>query len=314
MLKENHDIKSKTGSLIVKLSSIMINRIAAGEVVERPASVIKELIENAIDAGATEISIAIEAGGKGLISVADNGCGMDPADLSLAVENHTTSKLKGDDLLNINYLGFRGEELLRLAPVSELTIKSRPKHLSDGAQISVICGSKTDVRPTPHGIGTTVEVRNLFCATPARLKFLRTDRTEQQYIETIISKIAIAQPKVTFKFFHNGKSLLHYKNVGLRADRIAEVLGKEFFENSVAIEGFSGDMQIQGYISLPTHIAAYNEQYLYINARPIRDRLLMVYIKTAYQDFIGHEKNSNDCLVYTKSARIGRCKCSPGKG
>lgn len=307
------NLEALTTKPIVRLSQITINRIAAGEVVERPASVVKELVENALDAEATEISISIEAGGKGLISVSDNGCGMDSENLSLAVENHTTSKLKGDDLLNINSLGFRGEAIASIGSVSELTIKSRSKHLPDGAQISVICGKKTDVRPTPRDVGTTVEIRNLFCATPARLKFLRTDRTEQQYIENIINKIAIANSKVAFKFFHNGKLVLDYKIGPSKADRIADVLGKEFFENSIAIEGFSGDMHIQGHISLPTHISTYNEQYLYINGRAIRDRLLMVYIKTAYQDFIGHEKTPMTVLFLQCPAELVDVNVHPAK-
>lgn len=308
MLKEESKIRN-----IVRLSPVTINRIAAGEVVERPASVVKELVENALDAGATEISIAIEDGGKRLISVTDNGCGMDPTNLALAVENHTTSKLNNDDLLNINYFGFRGEAIASIGSVSELTIKSRTQGLDDGTAISVICGEKSGIKPVPHALGTKVEVRNLFCATPARLKFLRTDRTEEQYIESIINKIAIANPSVAFKFFHNGKMVLHYKNAVSECDRIEEVLGKEFLQNSIAIDNVVGDMQIHGYISLPTHGTVYSEQYLYVNGRAIRDRLLLVYIKTSYQDLVGGDKAPTTVLFLKAPSELVDVNVHPSK-
>lgn len=308
MLKEEFKIRN-----IVRLSPVTINRIAAGEVVERPASVVKELVENALDAGATEIVISIEDGGKRLISVSDNGCGMDPANLALAVENHTTSKLNNDDLLNINYFGFRGEAIASIGSVSELTIKSRPQDLDEGAAISVICGGKSEIKPVQHAVGTKVEVRNLFCATPARLKFLRTDRTEEQYIESIINKIAIANPSVAFKFSHNGKIVLHYKNATSERDRIEEVLGKEFLQNSIAIDNVVGDMQIHGYISLPTHSTVYSEQYLYVNNRAIRDRLLLVYIKAAYQDLVGGDKTPTTVLFLKAPSELVDVNVHPSK-
>jgi DNA mismatch repair protein MutL len=279
---------------IVKLSPITISRIAAGEVVERPASVIKELIENSLDAGSSEIIIKIEDAGKGLISVSDNGCGMDSKNLALAVKSHTTSKLKGDDLINIESLGFRGEAIASIGAISRLTILSRPSHLIDGARITIIGGEEIEVAPAPHHIGTTVEIRDLFYATPARLKFLKANKTENQHIENIINKIAVVNPKVVFKFYVDGKLILNYSNIDLVdsiAVRISEVLGKEFFKNSIPIEQSNESAKLSGYVCLPTYARfTYTEHYLYINNRPVRDKLLLFYIKNAYQDFIGSDK------------------------
>lgn len=279
---------------IVRLSPITISRIAAGEVVDRPASVIKELVENSLDAGSSEIVIRIENVGKDLISVSDNGCGMDAKNLGLAVKSHTTSKLKGDDLINIESLGFRGEAIASIAAVSRLTITSRPSHMAEGSSISVIGGQEMAVVPAPHHVGTTIEIRDLFYATPARLKFLKADRTETQHIEAIINKIAIAYPKVVFKFYVDGHLTLNYSTEELidsRASRISDVLGKTFFENSIAINGSNDGGRISGYACLPTYArSTYAEQYLYINNRAVRDKLLLIYIKAAYQDFLGHDR------------------------
>jgi len=279
---------------IVRLSPITISRIAAGEVVERPASVIKELLENSLDAQATEIIIRVEKGGKEAISVSDNGCGMDPKNLSLAVESHTTSKLMGDDLVNIRHLGFRGEAVASIGAISRLTIKSRPSHLTEGASITVLGGKKLELAPAPHHVGTTVEIRDLFYATPARLKFLRAEKTENQYLTNIINKIAIAYPKVAFKLYLDGKLSLSYSNSDLidsRASRVSEVIGKDFLENSIEISQSNGETRLSGYICLPTYARSnYTEQYLYINNRSVRDKLLLIYIKNAYQDFIGTDK------------------------
>jgi DNA mismatch repair protein MutL len=288
------DLLEKTRE-IIKLSPITISRIAAGEVVDRPASVIKELIENSLDAGSSEITIKIEDIGRGLISVSDNGCGMDAKNLALAVQSHTTSKLKDNDLINIESLGFRGEAIASIASVSRLNITTRSAHLTDGSSIMVVGGQASEVMPAPHHVGTTVEIRDLFFAMPARLKFLKADRTEHQHIENIIKKIAIAHPKVEFKFYADGKLILNYVSADLidaRTVRISEVLGKAFIENSIEINRTSEFSRISGYICLPTYArSTYTEQYLYVNGRAVRDKLLLIYTKTAYQDFLGHDKH-----------------------
>ncbi|NRA73289.1 MAG: DNA mismatch repair endonuclease MutL [Rickettsiales bacterium] len=289
-LKENRDKQRQ----IIKLSPVTISRIAAGEAVERPASVVKELIENSLDAGASEITVRIENTGKGLISISDNGCGMDEKDLSIAVESHTTSKLKGEDLINIAHLGFRGEAIASIGSISRLTIKTCTKNNSDGVSITVIGGQKTSPMPIPHHIGTTVEVRDLFYATPARLKFLRKDKTESHHIENVINKIAIAHPKVAFKLYSDSKLILNYSSVDLidsRAARISEVLGKEFLKNSIPINDSAEDIKLSGYICLPTYArSTYVDQYLYVNNRAVRDKLLLIYVKNAYQDFLSRDK------------------------
>ena len=302
---------------IIKLSPITISRIAAGEAVERPASVVKELIENSLDAAASEIVIRIEDTGKSLISVSDNGCGISNENLSIAVQSHTTSKLKGDDLIDIKHLGFRGEAIASIGAISRLTIKSRTKDVQEGASITVVGGQETNLMPAAHHVGTTVEVRDLFYATPARLKFLRKDKTENQHIENVINKIAIAYPKVAFKFYADGKLVLNYSSVDLidsRAARISEVLGKEFFKNSIAINNSSENIKLSGYICLPTYArATYTEQYLYINNRAVRDKLLLIYIKNAYQDFISKDKYPMTVLFLDMPTELVDVNVHPAK-
>ncbi len=282
-------------SIIRALSPITISRIAAGEVVERPASAIKELIENSLDAGATEINISVEAGGRNLILIQDNGCGMDKDDLDLCVERHTTSKLMDDDLLNISSFGFRGEALPSIASVSRLTVKSRTKHSEGAWCITVAAGEKTPIMPAMMNHGTIVEVRDLFYATPARLKFLRTERTELQQIHEIVKRIALVNPQVKFSLNADGKNIARYEAsedlVDNRLNRISQILGNEFAENSINVDIQREQIKLSGYISLPTYNrGTSNDIYLYINGRTVKDKILQTALRIAYQDFISSDR------------------------
>ncbi|MEQ9115528.1 MAG: DNA mismatch repair endonuclease MutL [Rickettsiales bacterium] len=282
-------------SIIRELSPVTISRIAAGEVVERPASVIKELVENSLDAGADEITITIENAGKNLIIVEDNGCGMDKEDISLAVERHATSKLIDNDLLNIKTFGFRGEALPSVGSVSRLTIKSKPAHSENGWCITVAGGEKTPTMPAMLNTGTVVEVRDLFFATPARLKFLRTERTEIQHITDIIKRMALVNPQVKFTFRSDDKEIFSFQKeidlVDPYFKRIEKVMGKEFAENSINVNIEKDNIKIKGYISLPTYNrGTSSDTYLYINGRAVKDKLLHTALRVAYQDFISSHR------------------------
>ncbi len=214
------------------LPQILIDQIAAGEVVERPASAIKELIENAIDAGATRIDIKVEQGGKAYFSVSDNGKGMNPEELNLAVERHATSKLPSDDLLDINFLGFRGEALPSIASVSKMTITTRQKDSDSGWCICVDGGQKRPVQPASAPFGTTVEVKELFYNTPARLKFLKSDQSEQMALREIVDKLAMSHPDISFSLSNEHKKLLSYPITNRLIDRVSMVIGHQFQENA----------------------------------------------------------------------------------
>lgn len=281
-----------TESRIRQLSPVTINRIAAGEVVERPSAVVKELVENALDAGSTEIAIKIESGGKNLILVSDNGCGMSKEDLELCVERHTTSKLLNDNLLNINFFGFRGEALPSIASVSRMTIKTSQDG-NEGWSLDVIGGEKHDSKPASSQKGTTIEIRDLFFATPARLKFLRSEKTELQHITEIIKKIALANPKVRFSLHSDQKLVLDYIVDNLEPDiyRISQVLNKDFIENSISLNKNKEGIYIKGHISVPTYNrATANDYYLYVNNRPVKDKVLLTAVRVAYQDFLSRDR------------------------
>jgi DNA mismatch repair protein MutL len=283
-------------AVIKQLSPVTINRIAAGEVIERPSSVIKELVENALDAGATEIKITLEAAGKNLIIVSDNGCGIAKEDLALAVERHTTSKLQDDDLINIRHFGFRGEALPAIGSISRLTIKSKSQAADEAWQINVFGGEKSDLTPTSRSTGTTIEVKDLFFATPARLKFLKTDRTEIQNIVDIVKRISIAHHNVAFSIISDDKTILNLpvQTEDLLAPkfaRISDILGKDFIENAINLELDNQEIKLSGYTSLPTyHRGTSEETYLYVNNRPVRDKLLFTAVRVAYHDFISRDR------------------------
>ncbi len=274
------------------LPSNLINQIAAGEVIERPASVLKELVENAIDAGAHKIEVTLAGGGKNILTVVDDGVGMSPEELNLAVERHATSKLPDDDLFQINFLGFRGEALPSIGSVARLTIVSRKKGAAEGAKISVEGGVKSAVEPAAIGSGTRIEVRDLFYTTPARLKFLKADAAEAAQCVDMLQRIALANPEVSFYLYSDGKKKLAF-NVctgelpEARRKRIADVLGTEFKENSVPITAQNEFCDISGFVSIPTyHKANSLSEFLFVNNRPVRDKLILGAIKGAYQDMM----------------------------
>ncbi len=276
-----------------------VNRIAAGEVIERPASAVKELVENAIDAGATQIDVALLVAGKSLIKVTDNGSGMTKDQLALCIERHATSKLPDDDLLHIKHLGFRGEALPSIGSVSRLTITSRTKNKNDAWQISIEGGELQEMTPAAHKPGTTVEVRDLFYATPARLKFLRADRTEVAQAKDIVMRLAMAHPEISFTFTSDDKILGSYNSESsdnARIARLGDVLGDEFRANSLSIDATRENIKLSGFASLPTYNrGTSSEQYLFVNNRPVRDKLLLGTVKAAYQDFL--ERNRHPVVV-----------------
>ncbi len=278
------------------LPSNLVNQIAAGEVIERPSSVIKELVENSIDAGATSIEVTLVDGGKSLIIVADNGKGMSPEELELAVERHATSKLPDDNLFNINFLGFRGEALPSIASVARLCITSRPKDAENAWKIEVNGGVKSKPVPASHPYGTRIEVRDLFYATPARLKFLKTGVSETNACMDILTRIAMANPHISFYLKDGDKKKLSLNAeqgelFDARLKRLSDVMGKEFGENSVLINAQRENLKISGYVSLPTLNKANSlSQYLFVNNRPVRDKLLLGAIKGAYMDVLASNR------------------------
>ncbi|WP_171132025.1 MULTISPECIES: DNA mismatch repair endonuclease MutL [unclassified Ruegeria] len=300
MAQTNPNI-SDARPVIRQLDDAAINRIAAGEVVERPASAVKELVENAIDAGASRIAIDIADGGKTLIRVTDDGCGIAAEDLPLALSRHATSKIDGSDLLNIHTFGFRGEALPSLGAVGRLTIISRVPG-ADAAQIQVSGGKVDAVRPAALRAGTVVELRDLFFATPARLKFMRTDRAEAQAIFDTVKRLAMAEPAVTFTL--RDVSGGGEGRVSFRADRengdlfdalharLARVIGREFAENALRIDATRDGIRLYGYAALPTYSrGAAVAQYLFVNGRPVRDKMLTGALRAAYFDFLSRDRH-----------------------
>jgi DNA mismatch repair protein MutL len=282
---------------IRKLSDATINRIAAGEVVEKPASVIKELVENSIDAGATEIIISIDRAGKNAITIIDNGCGMSPDEMLLAIQRHTTSKLNEDDIMNIRSFGFRGEALPSIASVSRMKITSR-KPSSDMAYSLIRSDDgQVEIIEDIFTVGTKIEIKDLFFSTPARLKFLKTDATELAACLDVITKLAISHPHIEFTVHSNNKQIFHYQlktsEVDLQARlRIEDILSSDFMNNATSINLTRDDVNVTGYISLPTYNrsnASY--QYFFVNNRPIKDKLLNIALKVAYQDFLASNRH-----------------------
>ena len=272
------------------LPSTLINQIAAGEVIERPASALKELVENAIDAGATHIEVVALDGGKSYLSVTDDGKGMTPEELELAVERHATSKLPKDDLFDIRFLGFRGEALPSIASVARMTITSRPKGAAQAWSIAVEGGKKNPVRPASFSYGTCVEVRDLFFATPARLKFLRSVQSEMGSMKEVLNRLAMSHPEVAFTLKDDRRKILSYARTDSLFSRVSAVMGRAFDENAVPIEAQNDGMCLEGYVGLPTYLRSTSmDQYLFVNHRSVRDKTLMGCIRAAYQGLIGHE-------------------------
>ncbi len=270
------------------LPQTLINRIAAGEVIERPASALKELLENSLDAGARNIEISIENGGMNLISVTDDGSGMVQEDLELAVQRHATSKLPDDDLLKIEHFGFRGEALPAIGSVARLTITSRKKTEDSAWTVKVDGGEKSPIAAAHLNPGTKVEIRDLFFATPARLKFLKSERTEQQHIIDAVSRVAMAHPEVSIRLYADGREILKIP-AGNRITRLAAILGDDFAANSLELRAEREGIAISGFAGLPTFNRGTSQaQYLFVNGRPVKDKLFSGAVRAAYQDFLGH--------------------------
>jgi DNA mismatch repair protein MutL len=284
------------------LSNTTINRIAAGEVVERPSSAIKELVENAIDAQATKIDIIIENAGQNLITIIDNGIGMSKEDLNIAVERHSTSKLFEEDINQIEFFGFRGEALPSIASVSRMTLTSKSADTEEDCawSLTINAGEKQNIIPSTLSKGTKIEVRDLFFATPARLKFLKSEKTEVSYITDILQKIAMANPNIAFSLTSNNKEIFNlkaYQGDDALYNRLNDIIGKNFKDNFTYVNIVEQDLKIYGYISLPTHnIGTTSEQYFFVNKRPINNKLLSIASKIAYQDFIPHGRYPLFCL------------------
>lgn len=272
---------------IRRLSEGTINRIAAGEVIERPASAVKELVENAIDAGATRIDVIFRGGGKSLIRVSDDGVGMSADDLALAVERHATSKLAEDDLNNIRTMGFRGEALPSIGSVARFTLTSRARGGGDAHSIELDGGQKGEVRPASLKAGTEAEIRDLFYATPARLKFLKTDRSETAEALDVVRRLALANPAVGFSFASEDRRWLDCPPAERRDARVARIMGREFTDNAVPVQHAGEDIVVEGFAGLPTAARAQaSQQFAFVNGRPVRDKLISGAIRGAYADVL----------------------------
>ncbi len=267
----------------------IVNQIAAGEVIERPAAAVKELVENSLDAGATEIDIRIRRGGKTFIEITDNGRGMDAANLAMAIRRHATSKLPDLDLGRIESYGFRGEALPSIGSVSRLTLESRAAGSSDGWSITVNGGDVSDIIPSGIDRGTRVVVEDLFFATPARLKFLKSDEAEFLAIKDTIIRQALAAPQCGFRLYHNDRLSLS-SPAGPAADRLADILGKEAHDNLISIDAERAPVTLSGHISRPTfHRGRADQQFLFVNGRSVKDRLLLAALRVAYRDVLPHD-------------------------
>ncbi len=279
------------------LPPTLVNRIAAGEVIERPAAAVKELVENAIDAGARRVDIVVRGGGKVLISVTDDGRGMSREELALAVQRHATSKLPGDDLTHIDTLGFRGEALPSIGAVCRLAIASRTADDETGWSITVEGGETGAPVPAAQPPGTRVEARDLFYATPARLKFLKTDRTELNHAADAVRRLAMAHPGIAFTLGDGEREVVRLaasqgELFAARLERLAGVMGREFADNALPVEAEREGLRLSGHVGLPTlNRGNARMQYLFVNGRPVRDRLLFGAVRGAYQDFLARDRH-----------------------
>src|SRR6476659_9682122 len=301
-----------------QLSEGIVNRIAAGEVVERPASVVKELVENALDAGATRIEVLTDGGGRRLIHVSDDGAGMTRDDLALAVERHATSKLPDDDLLDIRTLGFRGEALPSIGAAARLTITTRHAGEAHAWAITVDAGEKAQVKPAAGGAGTRVEVRDLFYATPARLKFLKSDRSEGEAIRETVRRLAMSRPEVAVTLAGEERAPVTWAaalpGASGRLARLADILGGEFRSNAVEVRGGNGSLAVEGYAALPTLTRANSlGQYLFVNGRPVRDKLLIGVVRAAYADYLPRDRHPIVALFVSLDSREVDVNVHPAK-
>ena len=308
---------------IRQLDDAAINRIAAGEVVERPASAVKELVENAIDAGAARIEVAYADGGKTLIRVIDDGSGIAPGELVLALSRHATSKIDGSDLLDIHTFGFRGEALPSLGAVGRLTITSRVAG-EEAATIRVAGGAVAPMKPAALTAGTLVELSDLFFATPARLKFLRSDRAEAQAIGDVVKRLAMAEPHVAFSLRDvsgggEGRAIAQYpRETGDLFDalhgRLARILGRDFAENALRIDAEREGLHLTGYAALPTYSrGAAVAQFIFVNGRPVRDKLLTGALRAAYFDFLSRDRHPAAALFISCDPHLVDVNVHPAK-
>ena len=278
-------------SAIRLLDSTLINQIAAGEVIERPAAAVKELVENAVDAGATQIEILLREGGRTLIQIIDNGCGMGREDLCLAIERHATSKLPEGNLFNIRSFGFRGEALPSIGAVSRLTLTSRTPDQDAAWELFIEGGVKNEPKMAAHPVGTRVSVRDLFYATPARLKFLKTINTELSHCVDCINRLALAHPHIRFLLKETDRVLIDYAASPTLEHRMNQILGVEFVNNARLVEGQRESTGIKGWVSLPTYNRSQStEQFLFVNNRPVRDKLFHAAVRVAYQDLLASNR------------------------
>ena len=301
---------------IRQLSETMINQIAAGEVVERPASVVKELVENAIDAGASRIEVATAGGGLSLIRVIDDGEGIPAEELPLAVSRHCTSKLAGD-IHDIRALGFRGEALPSIGSVARLTIRSRTAAAPTGAEIRVEAGEVTAVRPVAANRGTLVEVRDLFFATPARLKFMKGERAEAAAISDVVRRIAIAFPRIRFVLSGSDRSTLELAAAAsdtLELERLAQVMGADFADNSIGVDALREGVRLMGRVSVPSFTrATAQQQYAYVNGRPVRDKLIAGALRGAFADALPRDRHAVAALFLSLDPRLVDVNVHPAK-
>ena len=299
-----------------QLSEATVNRIAAGEVVERPASVVKELVENALDAGAKRIDVLTDGGGRRLIRITDDGSGMTRADLNLCVERHATSKLDGDDLLAIDTLGFRGEALPSIGAVARLIITTRHASEPHAWTLQLDAGEKSEIKPAALSLGTTIEVRDLFYATPARLKFLKTDRSEAEAVRDVVRRLAMSRPDVAFTLAGEERKPVTWGAAPFDDPlaRLGDVLGADFRANAIAIEAERDGVRVTGFAGLPTLSRANTlGQYMFVNGRPVRDKLLIGAVRGAYADYLPRDRHPLLALFVTLEAREVDVNVHPAK-
>src|SRR5205809_2630589 len=301
-----------------QLPEQLVNRIAAGEVVERPASVVKELVENAIDAGASRVDIFTDGGGRRRIGITDDGSGMPHGDLALAVDRHATSKLDDEDLLRIRTLGFRGEALPSIGAVARLGITTRHASEPHAWSLSVEGGAKSQVMPAALGQGTRVEVSDLFYATPARLKFLKTDRTEAEAIREVVRRLAMARPDIAFTLAGEERAPVTWAaalpGASGRLTRLGDILGADFRSSAIEVRSQREGVVIEGFAAAPSLTRANAlGQYLFVNGRPVRDKLILGAVRAAYSDYLPRDRHPVVALFVTTDPQEVDANVHPAK-
>ena len=308
--------------MLRRLPLHLVNQIAAGEVIERPAAAVKELVENSLDAGASEVTVSIRDGGRSFIEITDNGKGMSPEDLELAVDRHVTSKLPDDDLVHIHTFGFRGEALPSIGAVGRLTLVSRPKDTENGFSLTIEGGEKGPVKPAAAQPGTKVTLTDLFYAVPARLKFLRSPRAEGMAVVDMLDRLAMAYPAASFTLIDEGKRRrvypvaqdLHRDAKESLLARLEQIMGRDFAENALPIDIEREGMKLSGYAGLPTlNRGNAQSQYLFVNHRPVKDRQLSGAVRAAYQDFLASNRHPLLALFLSVPSEMVDVNVHPAK-